>query len=596
MRLSLSLLSTLAFSVGMTTASAQLSDPIPGSIAKGDLSYELEDWLTLPASSSGSTRARLSVMKPAYDGSGRIFINDLRGAFYVIVDDTVKLFANLNDVFPNFIDSPRLGTGFHSFAFHPDFENNGKFYTAHTEPDGSGSADFGSPTGQVIEVQSVVTEWTMDNPAADEFSGSRREVLRVEYAEFVHNIQGIDFNHFVDASNENHGLLYVCVGDGAAVDNGFPEIGHRLDAVNGTLLRIDPLGTDSANGRYGIPASNPFADDGDAATIAEIYAWGFRNPHRICWDSANPDRLFLFDIGEKGAEEVNLITKGGDYGYSVREGTFLLDTAFNHDVVFPLPADDGNFDYVYPVAQYDHDEGRAIAGGQVYRGSRFPDLQGKLIFGDIVNGRVFYVEADDLTLGTQATIRELQLTRNNLNRSLLQIMGDSRADLRIGVDAAGEIYLTTKRDGKIRRFQAAVPEPDTGTGQLLNISTRGQVNPGEGLMTGGFVISERATPVLIRGIGPALAEFGVAGTLADPVLALVPLGETDAAFTNDNWSDETNAADIATRSAAVGAFALTEGSDDAAMLITLDPGSYTVQLTGKDGGTGIALVEVYQVE
>lgn len=587
---------SLAATIVTGFAFAQISDPIPESIEKGDILVEIEEWLRAPQTFGGrSDRARLSVMKPAYDNSGRIFINDLRGPMYVIANDAMTEYVDFNDVFPNFQDENRLGTGFHSFAFHPDFENNGKFYTAHTEDGGSGTADFTQPISDPETIQSVITEWTATTPSANTFAGTRREIMRISYNEQVHNVQEIAFNHFIDSSNADYGMLYICSGDGEAVNQGYPEIGHRLDTVYGTLLRIDPLGTNAANGKYGIPADNPYATDGDDDTLAEIYAWGFRNPHRIIWDSANPDRAYVFDIGERNIEEINLIVKGGDHGYSVREGTFRMDTAVDSDVVFPLPANDASLNFVYPVAQYDHDEGRAIAGGQIYRGDVWPELNGKLIFGDIANGRVFYVDADNLTLGSQATIQELRLEKT-VERSLLSIMGDSRADLRFGIGEDGQVYLTTKRDGWIRRMVAPVVEPElpNGNGELSNLSTRGAVESADSIMIGGLVIIEDSRRVLIRGLGPTLANFGVTGALADAKITVYNSAE-EVIATNDNWGDASNAATIAASAASVGATPLDATSLDAALLLFLSAGSYTIHLEGVDGATGVGLIEAYRM-
>ena len=574
--------------------SAQISDPIPGSIAKGDLLMEIENYVRAPATGS-SPRTRVSVTKPSYDGTGRVFSCDLRGQFYVIQNGTLTEYVDFNDVFPNFEDQNRLGTGFHSFAFHPLFETNGKFYTAHTEPAGSGTADFTMPNSETITMQSVITEWTASTPSANTFAGTRREVLRIEYHEQVHNVQEIAFNHFIDSSNADYGMLYICSGDGEAVNQGFPEVAHRLDTVYGTLLRIDPMGTNATNGKYGIPADNPFVSDGDANTLGEIYAWGFRNPHRIIWDSANPDRAFVFDIGERNLEEVNLIVKGGDYGYSNREGTFLMNTDVDSDVVFPLPANDSSFNYVYPVAQYDHDEGRAIAGGQIYRGDTWPELDGKMLFGDIANGRIFYVDADSLVLGSQATFQELRL-KNIVERSLLQIVGQSRTDLRFGNMEDGEILITTKRDGWIRRFTRP-PEPDpdgNGTGEISNLSTRGAVGGSDSVMIGGFVIIEDNRRVMVRGLGPTLANFGVNGALTNPKITVYNSAE-EVVATNDDWGDESNSENIAVTATSLGATALESGSADAATMLYLPKGSYTVHWEGVDGVTGVGLIEIYKI-
>ncbi|MDB4384632.1 PQQ-dependent sugar dehydrogenase [Opitutaceae bacterium] len=572
--------------------SAQISDPIPGSIAKGDLLMEIENYVRAPAT-GGSPRTRIAVTKAAFDGSGRLFSCDLRGQFYVIANDAITTYVDFNDVFPNFEPENRLGTGLHSFAFHPDFETNGKFYTAHSENAGSGTADFTQPISDPETIQSVVVEWTATDPSANTFAGTRREIMRISYNEQVHNIQEIAFNHFITSSNADYGMLYICSGDGEAVNQGYPEIAHRLDTVYGTLLRIDPMGSNAANGKYGIPADNPFVSDGDASTLGEIYAWGFRNPHRIIWDPENPERLFLFDIGERNLEEVNLIVKGGDHGYSVREGTFLMNTAVDSDVVFPLPADDASNGYIYPVAQYDHDEGRAIAGGQIYRGDKWPELNGKMLFGDIANGRIFYVDADSLTLGSQATFQELRL-KNVVERSLLSIVGQSRTDLRFGMGEDGEIFITTKRDGWIRRFTPP-PEPlENGSGEISNLSTRGTVGGSDSVMIGGFVIIEDNRRVLVRGLGPTLANFGVNGALEDPKITIYNAAEEIVA-TNDNWGDEFNATSVALTATSLGATALEAGSADAAKMLYLPKGSYTVHLEGVGGSSGVGLIEIYKI-
>ena len=134
-----------------------------------------------------------------------------------------------------------------------------------------------------------------------------------------------------------------------------------------------------------------------------------------------------------------------------------------------------------------------------------------------------------------------------------------------------------------------------------NISTRGNVGTGPNRLIGGFVV--RAVPgadtgtVLVRAIGPGLAGLGVAGTLVDPILTIFDQADpTTPIFTNDNWEDNANAAEIVTISATIGAFALEAGSADSALLLSLEPGAYTAQITGKDGGTGVALVEVYAVD
>jgi hypothetical protein len=143
---------------------------------------------------------------------------------------------------------------------------------------------------------------------------------------------------------------------------------------------------------------------------------------------------------------------------------------------------------------------------------------------------------------------------------------------------------------------AEVYDADSNAGtRLVAISARMQVNTGEGILIGGFVING-TTPktVLIRGSGPTLATFAVTGALADSMLSLYS-GNTVIA-TNDDWGTGNNPAVMTAAFAQVGAFALPAGSKDAALLVTLAPGAYTVHLTGVAGATGIALIEIYDTQ
>jgi len=249
---------------------------------------------------------------------------------------------------------------------------------------------------------------------------------------------------------------------------------QRLDTPLGTLLRIDPLGGPFMRGgpafNYGIPTTNPFANDPDRTVLGEIYAYGFRNAHRIHWDVGGEDvGPYVSDIGRSHIEEVNRLVSGGNYGWPVREGTYEIDVEADPDVVFER-SEDGP--YEYPVAQYDHDEGSAIAGGVVFRGDPTSPLEGKFVFGDIVNGRIFYADtadllaADDGDPDTTAQIHEVSLIHEGQAATLREIVADAlgepavgRVDLRLGMDSGGQIYLTTKQDGFIRSF-TPVPEPD----------------------------------------------------------------------------------------------------------------------------------------
>ena len=430
-------------------------DPIAQPIAASGLSVSVETFASLPASGLEAPIARISTLREAPDGSDRIFVNDLRGSLWAIEDGGLTEFVDLSTNFSSFLAEPGLGTGFQSFAFHPDFAINGKFYTAHSETlmsltDFPVVNDFYRATA----LQGVVTEWTMSDPSDLTWSGNQRELLRVDFPGHFHGLQEIGFNVGAAPGDPDFGMLYVAIGDGGQFKTGTGgDASHRLDSVLGTILRIDPEGSDAANGQYGIPTDNPFAADGDPNTLGEIYAWGFRNPHRFSFDAISGKTL-VGDIGQDNIEEINLLEPGADYGWFLREGTFAVDS-LDASIVYDLPANDAAFGYTYPVAQYDHDEGIAVAGGYVYRGSAIPELYGQYIFADLVTGRLFHVDADSLIQGQQAEIHELALLDGNQAvTSLKSLIGANRADVRLGEDADGELYLLTKTDGVVRKLVA----------------------------------------------------------------------------------------------------------------------------------------------
>lgn len=171
----------------------------------------------------------------------------------------------------------------------------------------------------------------------------------------------------------------------------------------------------------------------------------FRNPNRITW---GPDgKLLESEIGLSNQEEINIVKPGLDYGWPYREGTFKLVFAGKRGGIYHLPAHDDP-KYTYPVAEYDHDEGNSISGGFVYTGS-IAMLKGKYIFGDILKGRVFYVDYADLKLGKQSTIKEFDLQFGDQKSTFLQMVNNKKADLRFGLGENDVLYIWAKTDGKI---------------------------------------------------------------------------------------------------------------------------------------------------
>jgi hypothetical protein len=136
----------------------------------------------------------------------------------------------------------------------------------------------------------------------------------------------------------------------------------------------------------------------------------------------------------------------------IREGTFLFKPLVDLNEVYPLPQDEEKYNFTYPVAQYDHDEGVAVSGGFEYTGSLVPELKGKYVFADMNNGRLFYIELDEVKPGSMVTIKEWNISVNGKRTTTAELCGKKRVDLRLGKDPNGEIYLFSKQDGKAYRL------------------------------------------------------------------------------------------------------------------------------------------------
>ena len=165
--------------------------------------------------------------------------------------------------------------------------------------------------------------------------------------------------------------------------------------------------------------------------------------------------MFVSNIGHHNIESLYLVKAGDNCGWPTREGPFLIDPSQNMFNIYPLPSDDAALKVTYPVAEYDHDEGNALTGGFEYWGKNIPELHGKFVFGDIVKGRLFYVEMKDLKPGNPAVIKEWQVNYQGARKTLVELSGATKVDERFGIDRHGELYLTTKPDGKIYRLVSA---------------------------------------------------------------------------------------------------------------------------------------------
>lgn len=475
-----------------------LANPMNETIPLTSWSVELEDVVTIP-NSSGSTVPRMEFMA---DGGapGLAYLVDQRGKIHsfnpTANNPRTTVFMDLSSAVPNFSDGGQQGV--RGLAFHPDFNNSDqdgyrKFYTSHSRTFGSnaigGPRTFADPGFN--HHYSVVGEWTV-NANGTVNTGSYRELFRVAQPIGDHNIGQIGFNPNVGPGDNDYGNLYVAMGDGGS--NAFPQTatdpfnhGQGLDELFGAILRIDPL--QDGGDPYGIVADNAF-NVNDATTNPQnlIWASGLRNPHRFSFDTEGKGKMLISDIGQGNVEEVNLGFNGANFGWGLREGTFVDTKApfqSNINRLDPLPVDHPSDAFTYPVAQYDHTNtavgigvpagNGAIAGGVVYRGTAIPQLTGMFLFGDFArnDGPVFAVDVDELDQledfsdlsaldgGKLAPFEEVRFTVNGVEKDLLDVIRDAsgngslnRTDIRLNIGADGEFYILNKRDGILRRLEA----------------------------------------------------------------------------------------------------------------------------------------------
>ncbi|UCD75324.1 MAG: PQQ-dependent sugar dehydrogenase [Phycisphaerales bacterium] len=418
---------------------APLTNPRADLIGHGDVHVQLETVAT------GLTAPNWGTSAPGVDN--RLFVTDQSGMLWNInLDNGVK--SVFLDVSARIVELGIFGEGTFDergllgVAFHPDYATNGLLYTYISEPTG-GAADFSTmPEGFTANHQTVILEWQVANPADPDAVAdpdSARELVRIDQPQFNHNGGAISFGA--------DGMLYIALGDGGDADDedgGFdpfsqPVVGHgcmgngqNIESALGSVLRIDPNGSNSANGQYGLPADNPFVGmDG----LDEIFAYGFRNPFRISFDPLTGE-LYVADVGQNHIEEIHTVTAGGNYGWNYKEGSFFFvrnGAGGGYVTDRPLSVPDGLID---PIAEYDHDEGLAIVGGFVYRGSLIPQLAGRYVHGDFArtfnnDGRLFYLDAGD-------EIVEFPLVgQPEFGMSLLGF----------GQDAQGEVYVMSNMTG-----------------------------------------------------------------------------------------------------------------------------------------------------
>lgn len=332
------------------------------------------------------------IITHAGDQSGRLFVMEQKGKIYSFKNDAKttesQVFLDLTDKV-KYLDRQNE-EGFLGLAFHPKFKNNGQFFVYYTaEP------------GQI----SVVSRFNVskDDPNKAD-SNSELEIMRVEQPFWNHNGGTIEFGP--------DGYLYIALGDGGSGNDPYGNA-QNLSSLLGSVLRIDVDNTQDGK-NYAIPADNPFVRQKDARP--EIYAYGLRNPWRFSFDREN-GMLWLADVGQNLWEEINIITKGGNFGWNAKEGSNPFSGTLN-----PIsPVTD-------PIWEYDHGVGKSITGGQVYRGTKHPSLAGKYVYADYVSGQIWALHYD--TEKNQVVANE-------------EIPSGKMPIITFGEDAEGEIYFST---------------------------------------------------------------------------------------------------------------------------------------------------------
>jgi glucose/arabinose dehydrogenase len=320
------------------------------------------------------------------DGSGRLFVVEQGGRIKIIQNGAV--------LSPPFLDiSSKITTGGEmgllGVTFHPNFSASPKFYVNYVRT-------------QAGQIQSVIAEYSVASASSNQSDASTERILLT-----VNQVGNFTNHKAGELAFGSDGFLYFGLGDGGS--GGDPNgNGQNKQTLLGKMMRID-VDHPSGGLQYGIPSDNPFVSGGG---LPEIYAYGFRNPWRFSFDRSS-NRLFVADVGQGSFEEVDIVQKGGNYGWNTMEGNHCFN-----------PATGCNMNgLALPIAEYDHSVGIAVIGGYVYHGTSIANLQGTYVFGDL-NGKVF---------GLQET------SPNNWTRTLLATTSTTLSSF--GQDQSGDLYV-----------------------------------------------------------------------------------------------------------------------------------------------------------
>jgi glucose/arabinose dehydrogenase len=343
----------------------------------------------------------------AGDNSGRVFVVEQPGAIRVLSAQKDALFLDLRS---RVNDGPNEA-GLLGLAFHPRYPENGRFFAYYTH---------GNLISRLAEFRV-----SADPDKADE--GSERVLLEVEQPAGNHNGGQLAFGP--------DGYLYFGLGDGGGANDQYRN-GQNLQTLLGAILRMDVDRAEEGRA-YAIPPDNPFAGNSQGWR-EEIWAWGLRNPWRFSFDRLS-GALWAADVGQGQWEEVDLIEKGGNYGWNIMEGSHCFRPAINCDPT----------GLILPVVEYSHSEGRSITGGYVYRGQRMSRMAGVYVYGDYVSKKVWGLRYQ----GGQ--VQENTLIA--LSPSPIASFGEDQEGEVYVVGLDGNIYRLEDRSTEVARQEGAAP-------------------------------------------------------------------------------------------------------------------------------------------
>ncbi|MBT6589397.1 MAG: hypothetical protein HOO02_10845 [Rhodospirillaceae bacterium] len=372
---------------------------------------------------SGLQHPLLLVSPP---GDDRRFVIEQIGTIKVMQPDgEMSTFLDIKELVhplvPEFDERGLLG-----LAFHPDYKNNGLFYVSYSIPI-HGTANLGNLL--FYSHKNVIAERRVSKSDANKADpGYSRVISTIDWPQFNHNGHWIGFGP--------DGMLYASMGDGGYANdyglghNATTGNGQDLTSKNGKILRLD---VNSAEG-YAIPKDNPYVGNDDA--LDEIWAYGFRNPWRCSFDMGGDHALICADVGQNRYEEVDVIKKGGNYGWRVKEGTHCFDYQAPNDE--PASCEDKGM--IDPVLEYNNCSGNpdgckgiSITGGYVYRGAH-KAWDGMYFFGDWSKNFVF---KDGQLFVAKMTGMKWSMEKINVTN----MPGWNSYVLSFGQDSKGEIYV-----------------------------------------------------------------------------------------------------------------------------------------------------------